>query len=411
MLNKKFMLKLFEGFSIQRWNDLVRPFELVEMDKAAERMVVAYIIGKYEEAAGRSIDWEWIINASLFELLKKIALCDIKSPVQQMIRRKFPEEYLKLNEWVLKQYKDIIDDKQLYSDFTIYIARTAGNFPMPPELELSARVLRAAHKFSSLRELQMIECVNEEERISKIKKDLNQEIQQYLDLRGMQLLVTRQRPFDFIMMIEQLRFQTRWNQTPRVPKTSVLGHCYFVAALTILLMRETKIKMSQKRLFNDFFSALFHDLPEAVTRDIISPVKQATDELPKIVKKIEDEIVQRELVPLMDDFYADEIMYFTNDEFSNRIQQRQKNGKLKTVFVEWEELNEKYSSSDFNPIDGRTVRLADHLSALIEADQSIKYGITSEHLRSGREHTLKAYREGLVINGIEIRKIFDDIIS
>ena len=113
----------------------------------------------------------------------------------------------------------------------------------------------------------------------------------------------------------------------------------------------------------------------------------------------------------MDDFYADEIMYFTNDEFSNRIQQRQKNGKLKTVFVEWEELNEKYSSSDFNPIDGRTVRLADHLSALIEADQSIKYGITSEHLRSGREHTLKAYREGLVINGIEIRKIFDDIIS
>ena len=411
MLNKKFILKLFEGFSIQRWNDLVRPFELVEMDKAAERMVVAYIIGKYEEAAGRSIDWEWIINASLFELLKKIALCDIKSPVQQMIRRKFPEEYLKLNEWVLKQYKDIIDDKQLYSDFTIYIARTAGNFPMPPELELSARVLRAAHKFSSLRELQMIECVNEEERISKIKKDLNQEIQQYLDLRGMQLLVTRQRPFDFIMMIEQLRFQTRWNQTPRVPKTSVLGHCYFVAALTILLMRETKIKMSQKRLFNDFFSALFHDLPEAVTRDIISPVKQATDELPKIVKKIEDEIVQRELVPLMDDFYADEIMYFTNDEFSNRIQQRQKNGKLKTVFVEWEELNEKYSSSNFNPIDGRTVRLADHLSALIEADQSIKYGITSEHLRSGREHTLKAYREGLVINGIEIRKIFDDIIS
>ena len=176
MLNKKFILKLFEGFSIQRWNDLVRPFELVEMDKAAERMIVAYIIGKYEEKAGNKIDWEWIINASLFELLKKIALCDIKSPVQQMIRRQFPQEYLKLNEWVLKQYKDIIEDEALYSDFTLYIARTAGNFPMPKELELSARVLRAAHKFASMRELQMIECVNEEERIVKIKKALNQEV-------------------------------------------------------------------------------------------------------------------------------------------------------------------------------------------------------------------------------------------
>ena len=411
MLNKKFILKLFEGFSIQRWNDLVRPFELVEMDKAAERMIVAYIIGKYEEKAGNKIDWEWIINASLFELLKKIALCDIKSPVQQMIRRQFPQEYLKLNEWVLKQYKDIIEDEALYSDFTLYIARTAGNFPMPKELELSARVLRAAHKFASMRELQMIECVNEEERIVKIKKDLNQEIQKYLDLRGMQLLVTRQRPFDFIMMIEQLRFQTRWNQTPRVPKTSVLGHCYFVAALTVLLMRDTKVKMCPKRLFNDFFSALFHDLPEAVTRDIISPVKQATDALPDIVKKIEDEIVNRELVPLMDDFYADEIIYFTNDELSNRIQQKQKNGNTKVQKVEWEDLNGKYNSDEFNPVDGKTVRLADHLSALIEADRSIKYGITSAHLRSGRKHTLNGYAKGLVINGIEIRKIFDDVVS
>lgn len=411
MLNKKFILKLFEGFSIQRWNDLVRPFELVEMDKAAERMIVAYIIGKYEEKAGNKIDWEWIINASLFELLKKIALCDIKSPVQQMIRRQFPQEYLKLNEWVLKQYKDIIEDEALYSDFTLYIARTAGNFPMPKELELSARVLRAAHKFASMRELQMIECVNEEERIVKIKKDLNQEIQKYLDLRGMQLLVTRQRPFDFIMMIEQLRFQTRWNQTPRIPKTSVLGHCYFVAALTVLLMRDTKVKMCPKRLFNDFFSALFHDLPEAVTRDIISPVKQATDALPDIVKKIEDEIVNRELVPLMDDFYADEIIYFTNDEFSNRIQQKQKNGNTKVQKVEWEDLNGKYNSDEFNPVDGKTVRLADHLSALIEADRSIKYGITSAHLRSGRKHTLNGYAKGLVINGIEIRKIFDDVVS
>ena len=38
MLGKKLILKIFEGFSIQRWNDLVRPFALVEMDKAAEKM-------------------------------------------------------------------------------------------------------------------------------------------------------------------------------------------------------------------------------------------------------------------------------------------------------------------------------------------------------------------------------------
>ena len=50
-MNKQLALKIFEGFSIQRWNDLIRPFDLVEMDKAAEKMVLAYIIGKYERMA------------------------------------------------------------------------------------------------------------------------------------------------------------------------------------------------------------------------------------------------------------------------------------------------------------------------------------------------------------------------
>ena len=47
-MNRNLALKIFEGFSIVRWNDLVRPFDIVEMDKDAEKMFSAYIIGKYE---------------------------------------------------------------------------------------------------------------------------------------------------------------------------------------------------------------------------------------------------------------------------------------------------------------------------------------------------------------------------
>ena len=88
-MEKSFALKIFEGFSIQRWNDLVRPFDLVEMDKAAEKMVLVYLMGKYEEHNGHKINWYWMIYASLFDLLRKIALCDIKSPVQSLLRTYF----------------------------------------------------------------------------------------------------------------------------------------------------------------------------------------------------------------------------------------------------------------------------------------------------------------------------------
>ena len=409
MLEKKLILKIFEGFSIQRWNDLVRPFDLVEMDKAAEKMACAYIIGKYEEAAGHEIDWEQMIYDSLFDLLKKITLSDIKSPVQQMIREKYPEEYKKLNDWVLSKYENIITDSDLLARFADYLALDSNL--SRTDFSLAERVLEAAHKFSSLRELEMIMPVNETERTQKIHAELSENLQKYADLKGVELLLKRERPFHFIMKIEQLRFQTRWNQTPRVPETSVLGHCFFVAVGTLLLLRETGENPCKKRLFNDFFSALFHDLPESVTRDIISPVKQATNELPGIVKQIEDEIVHAELVPLMDSSYVDEILYFTNDEFQNRILVDELDGSKTAQPVTYEELRDNYNSDGYSPVDGKLVRLADHLSAFIEADSSIKYGITSKQLTSGRDNILKSYLSGTKINGIDAMQLFWSIME
>ena len=405
-MNKELILKIFEGFSIQRWNDLIRPFDLVEMDKAGEKMVIAYILGKHEEKKGAVIDWKWMIYASLFDLLKKIALCDIKAPVQQMLKREFSREYMRLNEWVLNQYRQLIPDDSLFSAFTIYVGQKAGSFNVPEAQKISLRVYNAAHKYSTMRELEMLSVVNEKERLSKIDSELKAELQPYLDLEGLQKLLTRQKEFDFLLKIEQLRFQTRWNQTPRVPATSVLGHCFFVAIMTLLLGRESNPDMCDKRIINNYFSALFHDLPESVTRDIISPVKQATDALPKIVKKIEDEIVNKELVPLMDESYLEEVMYYTSDEFSDRICPAGQ--KPKTVI--WEELNDQYNDSKYNPVDGKLVRICDHLSALMEADISIKHGITSSHLQGGKDGMLELYPEETLISGIDVNKLFHELV-
>ena len=404
-MEKEFALKIFEGFSIQRWNDMIRPFDFVEMDKAGEKMFLAYIIGKNEEKKGKKINWTWMIYASLFDLLNKIALCDIKAPVQKMLREEFPEEFLRLNEWILNQYKLLIKDKDLFSKFTIYIGQKSGSFKIPEDLKDTIHVYNAAHKYSTIRELEMLIPVNEKERVDCINSELQADIQPYLDLECLQKLMTHQKEFYFLLKIEQLRFQTRWNQTPRVPGTSVLGHCFYVAIMTLLLGRESNSNMCAERIINNYFSALFHDLPESVTRDIISPVKQATDDLPGIVKKIEEEIVSKELIPLMDDSYINEILYYTNEEFANRIMV---DGKCK--IVSWEDLNEKYNSKEYNPVDGKLVRICDHFSALMEADISIKHGITSSHLTGGREGLLSQYKENEIINGINVNKFFNSVV-
>ena len=405
-MEKNLVFKIFEGFSIQRWNDLIRPFELVEMDKAGEKMVLAYIIGKFEENKGSIIDWYWMIYASFFDLLRKIALCDIKAPVQQMLKREFPDEYHRLNEWVLNQYSELITDKQFLKEFSEYVYQKSEKQKNGESLNKTIRVYNAAHKFATIRELEMLSVVNEKERLSSIRTELEEEIQPYLEFEGLQKLMTHQKAFNFLLKIEQLRFQTRWNQTPRVPATSVLGHCFYVAVMTLLLGRESNPNMCKERVVNNFFSALFHDLPESVTRDIISPVKQATDDLPNIVKKIENEIVSKELVPLMEDFFVDQVIYYTSDEFSNRI--LDENGQIQ--IVTWEELNSKYNEGKYNPIDGRLVRICDHFSALMEADISIKHGITSDHLKTGIESTLNHYKENEIINGINVNDFYKKVI-
>ncbi|OJF75704.1 MAG: hydrolase [Treponema sp. CETP13] len=405
MLTAKFALKLFEAFSIERWTDLARPVEFIEMDKAAEKMAVAYIIGKFEENKGNKIDWDWMISSSLFDLCRKIALCDIKSPVQRMIRSEYPEEYERLNQWVIEKYKDYFSDEELYAQFSEYVVRKV---PAVENQTLTEHVLQAAHKYSAYREFMMLSIVNEPDRLQVVQKQLNADLQQYLDLEGLQLLITKQRPYEFVLMLEQLRFQTRWNQTPRVPGTTVLGHSYYVAVLTMLLGRQDDLKMCPKRRFNNFFCALFHDLPEAVTRDIISPVKQATNGFPSIVKKIEDEIVSSELEPLMESFFADELNYFTNDEFDNRILLESADGFMPVKGLSFADLNSKYNTDKFSPVDGKLVRCADHISAFLETDSSIKHGITSFHLKSGRENIIQMYPVGVVINGFDLGKFFEE---
>lgn len=390
------VLKLFEAFSIERWNDLVRPFDVVEMDKAAHTAVLAYVLGNLEEQNGNDIDWDRIIYGLFFDLLRKIALSDIKSPVQRMLRTEYPHEYAKLNTWIIEQYEPMLGKSPIFQGLSQYLHDSGGG------RDVTWKVMRSAHKYSAIRELEMITRVNEPFRVEPINAQLSAELSEFSDLSGVSEIYGHGMVYQFITKIEQLRFQTRWNQTPRIPKTSVLGHSFFVAIL-VLLMGESG-EFCPKRRYNNFFSALFHDLPEAVTRDIISPVKQATDHLSAIVKRIEDRVVEKELLPLMHDCYREELVYLTTNEFENRI--RDDHGR--TVFVSYEDLQQSCNNESCNPVDGRLIRAADHIAAFIEADSSISHGITSVHLREGRNNILSLYPKGVNINGHDIGSFFAD---
>jgi len=164
------------------------------------------------------------------------------------------------------------------------------------------------------------------------------------------------------------------------------------------------VKACEKRLQNNFFTALFHDLPEALTRDIITPVKYCVDELSDIIAEYEIQKIEDDILPCIPEELHDEFSYIlglydgVKEEFENKINL---DGKIQIV----EDVS-KYNSDKYNAIDGLALKQCDKLSAFVEASLSISHGIKSKELVNGKKEILKSLKE---VQGIDFKAIATQI--
>ena len=75
MINPRIIDYIFSSASIQRWNDYPRMVELVELDKQAHKFIIAYFIAKFE----KDVNYTHLIEAGIFEFLRRIVVTDITS--------------------------------------------------------------------------------------------------------------------------------------------------------------------------------------------------------------------------------------------------------------------------------------------------------------------------------------------
>lgn len=370
MIRKELLELLFEAASIQRWNDHIRPEHFTELDKQSHKMVYAYVLAKIEEAdRGAKIDWPQLIAGGLFEFLHRIVLTDIKPPIYYKL---MAEKGDQLNRWVIDQLKDKIADLKidLVTAMENYFFSDSGS-------TLEKRILRAAHYLATNWEFSIIYRLNEGlYGLEDTKAAIANQIEEHYDLAGVQKLALGQKTSNFLDLVGQLRFQQRWAQSPRVPKTSVMGHMLIVAMMSYLCSLE--LDACPKRIYNNYFAGLFHDLPEVLTRDIVSPVKRAVAGIEELIKDIEHRQLEERIFPLLPYPWHAELLYFTEEEFSSKIMINSTVNVVSTA-----EISKKYNEDRFSPLDGEVIRACDQLAAYIETFLSISHGIKSYHLEEG----------------------------
>lgn len=392
-IRKSLLQLMFSGSYMRRWNDKLRPVELYEIDKQAHKMIVAWMLtllnsGGYSASDQRKLQQE-VIERGLFDYLYRLVTTDIKPPVFYRICEN-EKDYKELTEWVLKELRPVLGapDEGFWERLSAY-HRNRDRTSLPD------RILTAAHLYASGWEYNIIKPFNMfDEENQSIAESFTERLNGLTDLCGVNELIQGHAFFSdsptalgrFAKLCGQLRFQIRWADTPRVPETSVLGHMFLVAGYAYFF--SLSLGACPARRINNFFAGLFHDLPELLTRDIITPVKRSVNQLPSLLRAYElQELERRVFGPLSaggHDPLAERLRYYlglvgegVTSEFDETI--RDSSGQVRRL-GSFDALHADGNEDCLDPKDGALLKVCDNLAAFIEAHTSVRTGISSPNL-------------------------------
>lgn len=396
MISRGLIELIFSASSIQRWNDHPRIEQFTEMGKQAHKMIIAYFIARCEEDRGRVVDWDRLIRHGFFAFLHRVLVTDIKPHIfrhlttDKKLRRRF-------NNWVYRQLSPLLSPLPGKLDVQCREYLLSGE-----NAYLEDRILGAAHIIATGWEFRFIYHWSQPlYGIENTKNDILGQIKAYRDFAAVEELLSG--PPDkgmnaLVSLIGQLGFQKRWAQIPRMPATSVLGHLMMVAFLSWLAAIEAGTGRVRRR--NCFYGGLFHDLPEVLTRDIISPVKTSVKGLDDLIKELEYSVMEESLFPLLPTGWRNDICYLVMNEFENRLR---RNGEITIVRGEF---TEEQAADENDPVDGKIIEICDKFSAYVEAKESIRIGVQPPQLFEASTRIFDAFAHKSAA-GFNASQIFD----
>ncbi len=392
-VGKDLLVELFQAAEMRRWNDKLCPVPLTELDKQAHKMAIAYVLGKFAEQKS-GFSWIEVIEGGLFEYFQRLTLTDLKPQIFEKIKVN-EQTFSELKAEVYDRFKPLILDLNGLDDrFEAYLFQ--------PKDTINRRILDAAHFYATKWEFDIIKRENASDyEIGEIQRGLQRRQEALADVEGLRYLALFPTYRSFVDLCGRLRFQVRWGQLYRIPRTSVLGHMLIVAILSYLFSLE--IDACPKRCVNNYFTGLFHDLPEVLTKDIISPVKKAATGLDRFVKDFEREEMERriyapELIPKA---WQPELRMFTEDEFISKVTI---DGHVRQTTSD--AITASYNRDRYNPVDGEIVKAADDLAAFMEAYLALQNGISNSQLQTAVREKRLIYRDKSIA-GISFDEVFN----
>ena len=271
--------------NLRRWTHVITEGRYDEISKQSLNCIITFILAKEAEKNGmKEVRWELFPRIAMYRAFQKVYVnYDTPERILQEICELGHLDYKKTSDDVTHQ---IISEKTS-EEFYNWIYEGCETF--------EERLYKAGTKiatFVELKELQRSINGDYQERYNEVVN----EMRKYRDIYGFNTLSDPEGDyFEVFKDFSKLRNQNRWAAYYYLVDCSVLGHLFDTAIFAYLMALENG--ESEDVATKCFFMGIFHDIPEAFTKDIPSPVKDKIPNFRSLTEQYELKMMEKHVYP------------------------------------------------------------------------------------------------------------------
>lgn len=294
-MNVKFLDAISTLSTLQRWNFVPRVETWAEAENVAYVSHLIYAIGRDAGLSGEQV--EKALARAILKSFNKHHLSDISHYTRKAINDVKPGLWNEVE-------KDVCEDtlKLFPEGVHSYIQSNMIAPLLDPEDEktIEGKLLRFVQMDVARSECETNKrAYPENPYYLDLFNELNRDVQRFREVDDFRNSMSQVKKYG--EYIKNMKYLRRWNRINRSVETSVMSHTFVVSALALVTscveVSNPECELPDNFTYRAILRALFHDVPETFTGDVITPVKER---IIKLADRDWHEIEMRRLKPFIE---------------------------------------------------------------------------------------------------------------
>ena len=265
------------------------------------------LLCQIEKSHGNQVNEELVLKKILFSTFPKLILSDISYKFKKYIQETDPN----IMDEVTRKAYDFLLSFDFEENIKDDIRSTIDTYS-----DLEHKIVTSSRLYASYLETTYNASVFEYDyRDSMVS--LNEAIKKERTLfPSFNELFSNDSYREYLLTIRRLIHAKRWNQNKRKYPVSVMAHLVVVAFISYILQIIETQHGESLDLQKMFKRALFHDIPESVTGDVITPTKRIVPHFKAILMDAEERMLKDVFFPIIPEVAREQFTNIMLDERS-----------------------------------------------------------------------------------------------